>query len=146
MIIERQYEWFGLLYENDKMSRDVIDEAFRNSKSEDDWKKEVLEFNYSHISAYFNIGCGLPGDSYPFIMARFKELDEKYPYDNGLTFKDIDRIEFETSRKGRVIQMRFVSERANSPYRIVGFAAVENKEGVIDISEGWEMTAPYVIG
>ena len=54
MIIERQYEWFGLLYENDKMSRDVIDEAFRNSKSEDDWKKEVLEFNYSHISAYFN--------------------------------------------------------------------------------------------
>ena len=42
--------------------------------------------------------------------------------------------------------MRFVSERVEMPYRIVGFAAIQNTNGAISINKGWGMAAPFIIG
>ena len=41
--------------------------------------------------------------------------------------------------KGAAIQMRFVSEIYDIPYRIVGFAAIENRDGTIAMNDGWEI-------
>ena len=76
----------------------------------------------------------------------FKKIDSKNPYDNGLTFRDISKIEFETSRKGNAIQLRFVREACGQPYRIIGFASIENKNNSMRIGEGWRMTPPLIIG
>ena len=79
-------------------------------------------------------------------MDQFDRLDKTNPYENGLSFKDVTKIEYETSRKGTAIQMRFVSMPFDAPYRIVGFAAVENNNGNLLINKWWEMIAPFVIG
>ena len=146
MIIARKYEWLGLLYENDPYSHEIIDKAFALS----DWglkeKEKLLSYNHSNIPAFLNLGCGISGESYAYMMKEFEKLDKVYPYDNGLTFKDVTSIEYETSRKGTAIQMRFINQMYDLPYRIVGFAAIGNKDNVLSINEGWEMTAPFEIG
>lgn len=42
--------------------------------------------------------------------------------------------------------MRFVSKKYDLPYRIVGFAALENTDQEIHINKGWQMTNPIEIG
>ena len=93
-----------------------------------------------------NLGCGIPGECYSSFMDSFEKLDATDPYDNGLSFNDVSCIEFETSRKGTAIQMRFVSKKYDLPYRIVGFAALENTDQEIHINKGWQMTNPFEIG
>ena len=146
MIIQRKYEWLGVLYENDPLSKEVIEKAFALTELSEAQKKELLEYNHCNISAFMNIGCGIPGDSYSYFMSEFEKLDKTSPYENGLSFKDVSNIEYEASRKGTAIQLRLVSQLFDSPYRIVGFVAVENKQGVISLCKGWEMTAPFEIG
>lgn len=149
MIIERKYEWLGQLYKNNPASRAIIDEGFKLANVTAEWKQEVLDYNNQNICAFMNIGCGIPGETYQYMMKEFEKLDETEPYDNGLNFNDVTNIEYETSRKGTAIQMRFVIDIDNADvkvYRIVGFSALENKDGKIAFNKGWRMTDPYTIG
>ena len=109
-------------------------------------KLPQLECNHCNISAFLNLGCGIPGKTYQHFMNGFDVLDQEQPYDNGLTFKDITGIEYETSRKGAAMQMRFVNQTYDLPYRIVGFAAIENRDGRVRMNKGWEMTPPFEVG
>jgi len=142
MIIPREFEWFGALYENDPESRRVIDEGFEKANVNDETKKELIICNQVIIPAFMNIECGIPGKAFRYMMDRFEQLDKTNPYDNGLSFKDVTDIEFESSRKGTAIQMRFVNRISDLPYRIVGFAAIENTEGEVKINKGWDMWRP----
>lgn len=146
MIIERQYEWIGVLYENDQFSKKIIDDAFNVVEMSTEEKDKLLQYNYYNILAFCNLGSGIPSKCYSYIMNEFKKIDSKNPYDNGLTFMDISKIEFETSRKGNAIQLRFVREACGQPYRIIGFASIENKNNSMRIGEGWRMTPPLIIG
>ena len=146
MRIKRKYEWLGFLYQNDEKTRALIDDAFSNANISDERRKELIEFNHYSIPTYMNLGCGIPGECYSYFMDGFESLDITDSYDNGLTFNDVSYIEYETSRKGKAIQMRFVSQKCELPLRIVGFAALENTDGEIQISKGWQMTNPFVIG
>lgn len=146
MIIERKYEWLGILYKNDELSKDAIDKAFAAIELSSDMKskEELLEYNGANIPAFMNMGCGIPGECYHKFMSDFEKLDISNPYDNGLSFNDVTKIEYEVSRKGMAIQMRFVSERVEMPYRIVGFAAIQNTNGAFSINKGWRMAAPFI--
>lgn len=145
MVIDRKYEWLGILYENDPAAKKLINEALKIGKVTKEWKKRVLEYNHSHCPAFLGMGCGLPGESYRHIMDGLEELDKKMPYDNGLTFSAVTDIEYETSRRGNAIQMRLVN-KADGLYRIIGFVAVENKDNKMRINKGWDMWPPYTIG
>ena len=146
MVIQRKYEWLGTLYENDKQAKAAIDKAFSSGNITSECKKELLDYNYHNIPAFLNLGCGIPGNCYALFMEEFEKLDALSPYDNGLTFSAVTNVEYETSRKGTAIQMRFVSRMSDMPYRIVGFAAIKNIEGKITIDRGWQMTDPFTIG
>ena len=76
MIIQRKYEWLGVLYENDPLSKEVIDQAFALGKLSEAQKKELLKYNHCNISAFMNIGCGIPGKSYSYFMSEFEKLDK----------------------------------------------------------------------
>lgn len=145
MIIARKYEWLGILYDNDPESRKLIDEAFTLTPRAIEEKKFLLEYNHRNISAFLNLGCGIPRETYQHFMKGFEVLDQEHPYDNGLSFKDVTSIEYETSRKGTALQMRFISQVYDLPYRIVGFTAIENEDGQTRINRGWEMIAPFEI-
>ena len=47
MIIERKYEWLGILYKNDELSKAAIDKAFDTTKLSSDMmsKEELLAYN-----------------------------------------------------------------------------------------------------
>ena len=98
------------------------------------------------MPTYFNLGCGIPGQCYTYFMDGFDALDKSEPYDNGLTFKNVTKIEYETSHNGTAIQIRFVKEYMDMPIQIVSFAAIENSNGLVKMNKGWEMTPPYEIG
>ena len=143
MIIPRKYEWFGYLYEHDMKSKELVDELFADyDESHAITKEKILKFNYYRPVAYMGMGCGIPGEIYNSIKKEFEKLDKSDPYDNGLTFKDVTRIEHEVSRKGTAIQMKFVSEMYDYPQRIVAFGSLENRDGEIVLGDGWEMTPP----
>ena len=146
MIIARKYEWLGILYDNDPESRKLIDEAFTLTPRAIEEKKFLLENNHCNISAFLNLGCGIPGETYQYFMKGFEALDQEHPYDNGLTFKDVTSIEYETSRKGTALQMRFVCQPYDFRYRIVGVVAIENRDGKVCTNKGWKMTPPFEIG
>ena len=146
MRIKRKYELLGILYENDQPSREAIDSAFDLCNVSEERRKQLLEWNGAFIPAFFNIGCMIPGECYKAFMDRFEELDASIPYDNGLSFKDVHSVEFETSRKGTAIQLRLVNQVMDMPYRIVGFVAIENVNDRLRINKGWEMARPYEIG
>ena len=146
MVIPRKYEWLGILYKKDAESKKLIDEAFKTVKITQKKKKELLDYNMTNIPAFLNLGCGIPGEVYQYFMEGFEKLDKTNPYDNGLTFNDVSDIEYETSRKGTAIQMRFIAQAWESPYRIVGFAALENRDGSIRKNKGWEMIPPFIVG
>lgn len=146
MVIERKYEWLGMLYKNDPAARTIIDKAFALENVTAEWKQELLDHNEQNICAFMGMGCGIPGDSYQYMMKEFEKIDKTEPYDNGLSFGSVTNIEYETSRKGTAIQMRFVIDKGfEDPfvYRIVGFAALENKDGKIGVNKGWRMRPPY---
>lgn len=146
MIIQRKYEWLGILYTYDEKSKEVIDRAFKNGKLSRAEKKKLLEYNHCNTLDFLNIGCGIPSDIYKDFMEKLEELDATDPYDNGLTFNDVTDIEYESSRKGTALQMRFIIQNSDIRYRIVGFAAIENSNGEMQINKGWKMKDPFTIG
>lgn len=146
MIISRKYEWLGALYQNDASSKAAIDRAFNAVDIPAKQKEYLLEYNRFNIPAFLNLGCGIPGRCYALFMEKFEELDKTNPYENGLSFNDVSDIEFEKGAEGAAIQMRFVSKTNDGIYRIVGFAALTNKNGKMAMSKGWQMIAPFMIG
>lgn len=137
MIIKRKFEWFGVLYNSDPLSREAIERALTHISISEKQIEEIVNVNYDNIPAFFDLGCGIPGECYKSFMDQFDKLDTTNPYENGMSFKDVTKIEYETSRKGTAIQMRFVSMPFESAYRIIGIFALENNNGHMEINKGW---------
>ena len=64
---------------------------------------------------------------------------------NGLTFKDVSKIDYESSCEGPAIQLGFVCQNADMPNRIFDYAALQNKKGTVEISKGWDIGHPFSI-
>ena len=140
MIIKRKYEWFGFLYEKDAEAKRIIDEAFELfQRPNQPTKEEVLKYTYSSISAFFDLGCGMDGNTYQYILKEFDSADKTVPYDNGLTVGDTTSVEHELSRHGKRLQLRLVNQMYDNPYRIVGFVTVSSENGKPVITDGWDM-------
>ena len=129
MIIKRQYETFGMLYLRDPKARELLIAACEGL--DDDLRSRVLSPDNSIIVHYADLGCGLRGDKYAEFLRKLNELDQVEPYDNGLTYRDISRIEHEASRKGKAVRLVMWTERVEQPQRIVKVISLE-EDSVID--------------
>ncbi len=137
MIIERKYEWFGMLYESDPFSKAVIDKAFLSI--DDELKKELFSYNHYGIPAFFTLGCGIPGECYSFMMEEFEKLDKSNPYDNKLTFNDVTRVRHSNYNEGKSIQIELINEFPDMPYRIVGHFSISYNDGIATICDDCEI-------
>ena len=138
MIIKRKFELFGILYENDPDSKAVIDSALDAYHSAQE-KKHILEGDSGAIPAYFDMGCGIAGGAYKQIIKGLDKLDNKKPYDNGLSVGDTTSVEHELSQDGKRLQLRLVKQVYDDPYRIVGLVVLSSEEGKAVITDGWDM-------
>ncbi len=135
MIIKRKYELIGVLVDRDPESKDILMEALltRNNQEE---AKEILECDsnsYLYVS-----GTDLCIPQFDQVMKKIDELDEKKPYDNGLTYSDVSEVISLSSKKGKATELWMISCKPEMPKRIVQIIAVEYEDGKTYTIEPWE--------
>lgn len=88
MKIKREYVTLGKLYESDPLSKENLKKAF---KSAGGMKSEIWKKNTQTRLFNANMGCCIPniGD----IVDGFEALDKTDPFDNGMTYREIDHAE-----------------------------------------------------
>lgn len=90
MIIEREYVPFCALYNTDKEAWDIFDKAFKESYPKEDQDR---------IFAMLSTQCLYQRDmGWCFVKLQdvidgFERLDRERPYDNGLSYKDVNDTE-----------------------------------------------------
>ena len=130
MIIRRQYEILGMVVERDPKARKIVDEVCKNLDCD---LREKIFSPYINLSLYnADMGCGLPGEMFTKLLEEFNNLDETNPYDNGLTYRDVDTISFEPSRKGNAIKLILKCQKSELPERVVGVIAIEGNSMIKD--------------
>lgn len=141
MIIERKYVGFGIIYDCDPLAREVIKKAFSAYPDEDLYR--FIEGLYELPVAQFDFDTAVPGDIYQTLLREFAKLDESSPYDNGYTFRDVDSVVSDSSRKGTAIKLTLYHGGKHMydtyiPREIIGFITVENKDGHFTLIDKWD--------
>lgn len=141
MIIKRKYAYYGQLKE-DKASLDAMVEAILKSEKqnftiEDAYKmidraSDVLVLNS-------NIETGIPGDAFQMFMEEFDELDKTTPFDNGLTYRDVNNVVCFPSRKGNAVMQILYNKSVDALPIIVQVIAFEKDGDSIKPIETWDI-------
>ena len=139
MIIKREYATFGALL-RDKITGNLMRQAIRESKpdiSEEDIDK-IFNYVREVIFNQAELGCGVPGEAYQKMRKVFAELDNKSPFDNGLDYRDVNKVITFPSRKGNAMT-QWLIRGANSDYcnEIVQVIAFEKNGSSIVPIEPW---------
>lgn len=130
MIIKRQYEILGMVVKRDTKAQKIAEQVCKDLDSE---LCEAIFSPYISLTLYnAGMGCGLPGEMFSKLLEEFNRLDETDPYDNGLTYRDVTSIEYETSRKGSAIRLIMKSNKAEQAERIVKVIAVDDQTVIKD--------------
>ncbi len=140
MIIKRKYSTYGQLL-NDEASKEVIYNAIANSKHPLDGKERdrILAYVTNLIVLNTDLGSGIPGDAYKEIIACFDKLDEEQPFDNGLTYRDVNGVLTYPSRKGTAVMQIMYNHIMDLTPVIVQVIAFETKGTDIIQVEPWDV-------
>ena len=93
MIIERKYVPFCVLFNRDKEALEIFEKAFNASYREED-RGRIWEMLRAQCLYQKDMGwcfCKL-GD----VIDGFERLDREKPYDNGLSYKDVNEVKIVT--------------------------------------------------
>jgi len=140
MIIKRKYSTYGQLL-NDEASKEVIYNAIANSKNplDDKERDRILAYVTNLIVLNTDLGSGIPGDAYKEIIDCFDKLDEDHPFDNGLTYRDVNGVLTYPSRKGTAIMQIMYNHIMDLTPVIVQVIAFETKGTDIIQVEPWDV-------
>ena len=119
MIIERQYVPFGVLFNRDKEARSIFEKAFEESYPKED-RDRVMAMLLPQCLYQKDMGWCFNklGD----VIEGFERLDKEKPYDNGLTYKDVNETEIVSrSDDGFVMHLICRFGGVNSIVEIVEF-------------------------
>lgn len=136
MIIQRRYECLGVLLQNDPKSKEVFYAAFAEDVAASHIAWLVSE---NHWLALHNadMGCGIPGETYKSIMEQFAELDKTDPYDNGLTYRDVNKTTSFCSKSGKEISF-ILKHEFDGMERIVQVLSIRTEDGNTTIADPWD--------
>lgn len=90
MIIKREYVPFCVLFDRDKEARMIFEKAFNASYPKID-RKRIMKELLPQCSYQKDMGWCFNkiGD----VIDGFERLDKEKPYDNGLTYNDVNEIQ-----------------------------------------------------
>ncbi len=138
MIVKRKYATYGQLL-NDSPSRKAITSAFlSHGISEEDAMAHMERLWFLHI---FNteMGSGIPGIVFRTFCDEFENLDKTCPYDNQLTYQDVNRTICFPSRKGNTMtQVLYHAGSPDDANLIVQVIAFENDGVNIKPIQPWD--------
>lgn len=136
MKIKRKFVRFADLYVTDEECKKIIEEAC--------WNSTDTEAGYDHLLKYTldnhmlinltDLGCGYLGDEVRKISKLFKELDKTNPYDNKLTYSDINAEPIILEKNDDYVEM-FLVNVCDGVRRIVDYVIVKENCDIHDIPE-----------
>ena len=90
MIIERQYVPFGVLFNRDKEAWSIFEKAFEESYPKEDRDRIMAMFLPQCL---YQKDMGWCFHKLGDVIEGFEKLDKEKPYDNGLSYKDVNKTE-----------------------------------------------------
>lgn len=140
MIISRIYATYGQLL-HDNSSRDAIVSAFLEYDPSLTVESilDLLNINSDTIAINTELGSGIPASVYNDFSKSFILLDEKEPYDNGYTYRDVTGSLFFPSRQGKALMQVLYSKQWDGPSTIVEVIAFENNNGSVELVKPWHV-------
>ena len=136
MIIKRKYETIGILSERDPRIKDMFinDLKTRFDKNE---AFRILEKN--HDTLFYSIDMGSLIQDKETLLNKLDKLDKEEPYDNGLTYRDVQKVVPFPNRKGAALELWLIQVASEDhPTRIVEIIAIENEKGKTELIKPWD--------
>jgi len=134
MIIKRKYEQIGILVEKDIASKEILMKAL-TSKYDEMEAERILKCDSDSFLYLADMSLCIP--KYDEVMKILDELDDEKPYDNGLTYRDVTRVQLFPSRKGSAAELWMINLVPERISRIVQIIAIEYKDGVNTFIQSW---------
>lgn len=135
MIIKRKYELIGVLVDRDSESKKVFMDALLTKYPQEEAERILAcESN----ACVYNADMSLCIPDFGTVKEKLEELDLKKPYDNGLTFRDVNNVVCFPSRQGKAAELWMIKDIADLPRRIVQIVAVEYDDGKTYTIKPWE--------
>ena len=119
MIIERKYVPFCVLFNRDKEAWAIFETAFNKSYPKED-RDRIAAMLLSQCLYQREVGwCfGFLGD----VIDGFEKLDKEKPYDNGLSYKDVNETEIVSwGDEGLVLHLIYRFDGIKNIVKIVEF-------------------------
>lgn len=136
MIIKRKYETIGILSERDSRIRELFLSDLRTRFSESE-SIRILEHNRDVLLYETDMGSLIQDKE--ALLSELDKLDEAEPYDNGLSYRDVQRVVTFPSRKGNALELWLIQNASeNHPARIVEIIAIEHEKGKTEMIRPWD--------
>lgn len=135
MIIKRKYELIGTLISRDPDSKKILMDALLTKYPQEEAERILLCDSEAYI---YNADMSLCIPDFGTVKEKLSELDEKKPYDNGLTYRDVNNVVCFPSRQGKATELWMINDIADLPKRIVQIVAVEYEDGKTYTIKPWE--------
>ncbi len=136
MLIKRRFEIVGKLLERDPQSKAIFYEILRKHIQDEKKIEYLLSANYHTFIYFAGMSSCLTGINE--IRERLNALDETSPYDNGLDYTHVNRVELLPSREGNAAVLAMMIDNADIK-RIVQIIAVENVNDKIQLIRPWSI-------
>ena len=136
MIIKRKYETMGILSERDPR----IKELFLNDLKTRFNEKEALRIlEKNHDVLFYSTDMGSLIQDKEALLKELDKLDNEEPYDNGLTYRDVQKVATFPSRKGNALELWLIQiPSEDHPTRIVEIIAMEHENGKTGLIMPWD--------
>lgn len=138
MIIKRVFATYGQLSE-DEVTKDTITKVFQKYNVSERVFEYILDPANDIIVNNTDMGSGIPGEAYQELRNSFAELDKTNPYDNKLTYRDVNEVLSLPSRKGSAVMQIMYKKSADCSPVIVQVIAMEYKNGQTNLIEPWDI-------
>ena len=123
----------------DPNSKQAMLDAFAKHGFDLKEAERLLQVNGGVIVHNTDMGSCIPGEIYQEIRSTLDDLDKKKPFDNDLTYANVNEIMHFESRKGNAMTQVLLCHFFDLPVRIVQVIAFEHDGESIKPIEPWEL-------
>ncbi len=136
MVIQRRYVKLFRIMQNDPQGKAILYKAFSDAGRFDEDRDFTLNADAGIILNDAGMGSCLP--NLRWILEEMDKLDKVAPYDNGYTYRDVNKVTCWPSRKGSaaLLCMEYVGEDFDE---IVQVVAIESHSTVTKVIEPWDL-------
>jgi hypothetical protein len=130
MIISRRYGPFVWLASRDPQSKAVLENAYANSMMSKSEQENHWNMLCTHRVSVNTAEMGACIPEFGYIIDEFERLDKEYPYDNGFTMRDVNRVDI-VDQSPDSVHLCLYNEFDGDEY-IIGFATIRATDMLVE--------------